>query len=59
MKMNEQETANLMSRTQRALNDLDRCYVCNTMKEGNTTSDGRCKVCEKRKIVKRGRRPSK
>ena len=56
MRMNEQEEAKLMSRTQRALNDLNRCYVCATIKEGNTTHDGKCKVCAKRRIVEKGRR---
>lgn len=51
--MNEQEEQALISRTQRVLNDLDRCFECNTFKEGNTTKDGKCKVCLKRAIVNR------
>lgn len=54
--MTDEEKQALVNRTQRVLNDPTRCFVCNTIKEGNTNVDGGCKVCLKRKILDRAMR---
>lgn len=51
--MNDKEKQALINMTQRVLNDSTRCYTCFTIKDGHTTPLGKCKVCEKRRMVHR------